>query len=97
MDEAVLMYPADCVRKRDRDTQETGQIERMPGVALENPVQGLTTGVLEYEDRAPFVMDERQGCSRAGRIELSCDLVFMFEPAQGGARAILRCHQQDRR
>ena len=91
------MDPAQCSREWNRDSEEAGQIERLPGATLENPGQGLTTGVPEYEDRAPFVMREGQGCSRSGRIELSCDLVFMFEPAQSRARAILRCHQQDRR
>ena len=87
MDKAMLVHLADCGGKPDRDTQESGQIDRSPVVPLENPLQELIAGILQYEDRAPFVTRERHrgNCSR--RIELSCQLVFMFEPPERGARA----------
>ena len=68
-------------------TQESGQIDQSPVVPLENPLQELTAGILQYEDRAPFVTRERHrgNCSR--RIELSYQLVLMFEPPARGARA----------
>ena len=83
----MLVHLADCGGERDRDTQESGQIGRPPVVPLENPLRELTAGILKYEDRALFVTRERHrgNCSR--RIELSCPLVFMFEPPERGARA----------
>jgi hypothetical protein len=45
-------------------------------------IQGLTARVLNYEDRPPFVMSERQrlGCPR--RIEFGCERVFVLEPSE---------------
>jgi hypothetical protein len=51
-------------------------------VPLKNKIQGLTTRVLEYEDRPPLVTSERQrpGCPRG--IEFGRERVFVLEPSE---------------
>jgi hypothetical protein len=54
-------------------------MEQLPLLPLKNPIQGLTARVLQYEDRLPFVTNERQrlGCPRG--IELGCERVFVLQ------------------
>jgi hypothetical protein len=53
------MDVAECFRQADGDAQEASQIERLPVISLDNPIQRLTARVLEYEDRPPFVTGKR--------------------------------------
>jgi hypothetical protein len=68
-------------------------------VPAQDPIQGLTARVLEYEDRPPFVTSERQrlGCPRG--IEFGCERVFVLEPPETLRRRLFRGerHRQDRR
>jgi hypothetical protein len=66
MYEAVSMDMAECRRQADSDTQDAGQIERSSVALLKNQVQGLASGVLQYENRLRFVTSKRQrlGCPR---------------------------------
>jgi hypothetical protein len=45
---------AECFRQANCDAQEARQIVRLPLVTLKNPIQGLTTRVLKYQDGPPF-------------------------------------------
>ncbi len=93
----VLMYKAmavnlaECCRQADGDAQDASQIERSSLVPLKNPIQGLASRILEYEDRPPFVTSERQrlGCPRG--IEFGCERVLVLEPPESpGATAVRR-------
>jgi hypothetical protein len=55
----MLMDLAECCRQADGNTQDAGQIERLPLASLKNPIQRLTARVFEYEGRPPFVTGER--------------------------------------
>jgi hypothetical protein len=73
MDEATQMNLAKSFRQADSDAQEAGQIERLRLIPLKNPIQRLTAGVFEDENRPPFGTSERQrrGCPRG--IEFGCE------------------------
>jgi hypothetical protein len=82
MYEAVPVDLAKCRRQADGDAQEARQVERLPPVPLENPIQRITAGVLEYEDCPPFVTGERQRPGRPSGIEFRCERVFALKPPE---------------
>jgi hypothetical protein len=47
MYESVPMDPAECCRQADGNTQDSGEIERLPVASLKNPIQRLTAWVFE--------------------------------------------------
>jgi hypothetical protein len=69
MCESAPMDLAKCCRQPDGNTQDSGEIERVPVASLKNPIQRLTTRVSEDEDRSPFVTTERQRLGCPYRIE----------------------------
>jgi hypothetical protein len=75
------MNLAERRRQPNSDAQEANHIERMSLLSLKDQIQGLTTGVREYEDRPPFVTSERQRLGRPDGIEFGCERVFVLEPS----------------
>jgi hypothetical protein len=47
MYEPAPMDPAECCRQADGNTEDPGEIERLPVASLKNPIQRLTARVLE--------------------------------------------------
>jgi len=81
MYKAAPMNLAECRRQANSDAQEANHIERMSLLSLKDQIQGLTTGVPEYEDRPPFVTSERQRLGCPDGIEFGCERVFVLEPS----------------
>ncbi len=77
MYESVPMDPAECCRQTDGNTQDSGEIERLPVASLKNPIQRLTAWIFEYEDRPPFVTCEREGLGCPFWIDFACERVFV--------------------
>ena len=71
MDEALPVDLAKSSRQADGNAQQARQIDRLPLVLLDDPIQGLATWILENEDRAPLVTSQRQRLSRPCRIEFA--------------------------
>ena len=80
VDDALPVGLSKRCRQADGDAQEAGQIDRLSLLALDDPIQGLTAGILEDEDRSPLVTSQRERLSGPSRIELTCERVFVFEP-----------------
>jgi hypothetical protein len=80
--EAVPMDLTECYRQANSDAKDAGEIERLPLIPLNNPIQVLTARVFEDENRPPFVTSERQrlGCPRG--IELHRERVFVLKPLE---------------
>jgi hypothetical protein len=99
MYEAAPMDLAECLRQAGGNAQEASQIERLSLVPLKNPIQWLTTRVIEYENRPPFVTRERQRLGRPPGVEFGRERVFVLEPPESLRRRLFRgkCHCQDRR
>jgi hypothetical protein len=74
------MNSAGCCRQANSDAQEAIQFERLPVVSLKNPIQRVTTRIVQYKDRTSFVTVDRQrpGCG----IEFGCERVFVLEPPE---------------
>jgi hypothetical protein len=88
--------PERC-RQADGNSQEAGQIERLPRVSFQNPIERLTARVFEYEDRPPFVTSEGQRLRCPSGIEFGCQHIFVFQSPETLRR--LFCserHHQDR-
>ena len=49
----------ECYRQANSDAKDAGEIERLPLIPLNNPIQVLTARVFEDENRPPFVTSER--------------------------------------
>ena len=77
MYESMAMDLPECCRQSDSNTQDAGHIERLLVASFKNPIQRLTAGVSEYEDRSPFVTceGERLGCPFS--IHFACERVFV--------------------
>jgi hypothetical protein len=60
MYESVPMDLSECCRQADGNTQDSGEIERLPVASLKNPIQWLTARIFEYEDRPSFVTCEHE-------------------------------------
>src|SRR5882757_8383143 len=99
VDEALLMDLADCFRQSNDDAQQSSQIERLSLAPLQNQIQGLTAWVLQYENRPPFVTNERQRLSGPRGLEFACERVFVLESPQALRRRLFgsKGHCQNRR
>ncbi|MGC1870733.1 MAG: hypothetical protein WA700_07210 [Acidobacteriaceae bacterium] len=80
MDETLRMGLTECCRQANGDVQSAHQVNRSALIPLENQIQTLTTRILKYEDRPPFMAGERERLSCPPRIEVSCERVFVLEP-----------------
>ena len=77
MYESVPMDPAECGRQTDGNTQDSGEIERLPVASFKNPIQRLTAWVFEYEGRPPFVTYQRERLGCPFWIDFACERVFV--------------------
>jgi hypothetical protein len=86
-------------RQPDGNAQEPSQVKRLPRNAVEDSIEELTSRVLEYEHRSPFVTREcqRLGCPR--RVKLGGQQVFVLEPPQALRRRLFcgRSHREERK
>jgi hypothetical protein len=73
MYKSVPMDPAECCRQADGNTQDSGEIERLPVASRKNPIQRLTARVFEQEGRSPFITTEGQRLGCPYRIEFGCE------------------------
>ena len=84
MDEPLPVDLAKYLRQANGNAQQSSQIERLSlisqKVPLQNQVQGLTAGVLQNENRLPFVTSERQRLSGPRGVEFACERVFVLKP-----------------
>ena len=85
-------------RQTDGDAQESRQIDRASPVLVNDPIQWLTTWVLENEDRSALVAGQRKRLDRPGRIEFTRERPFAFEPPETLGRGLFSsdCERQDR-
>ena len=78
-----------AVGQTDGDAQEAGQIDRLSLLALDEPIQGLTPGIVEDQGRSPFVTGERERLKGPPRVELLCEGKFVLEPPKALRRRLL--------
>ena len=92
------MHLAERRRQAHGDEQETGQIERLTHLALDNPIQRFAARIPENEDFSTLTAGQGQRLGRPRRIELARQRVFVFEPAQALWRGRFSGdrHRQDR-
>jgi hypothetical protein len=98
----VLVHPtlpmdvAERCRQTNGDGQEASQIERLPLPPFKDAIQGLTTRVLEYENRPPLVTQERQRSGCPCGIEFGRERVFVLQLPKALSRRLFcggRDHQ----
>ena len=80
VDKALPVGLTQRCRQADGDAQEASQIDRLPLVPFDHPIQRVAAGILENEDRSPLVTGQRERPSRPCRIEFGRQRVFVFEP-----------------
>ena len=64
VDDTLPVGLSERVGQTDGDAQEAGQIDRLPLLALDDPIEGLTTGIVEDEGRSPFVTGRARAAER---------------------------------
>ena len=96
MDEALPVDLPKSRRQSDRNGQQARQILQL--VLLDDPIQGFTSWILEYQERVPLVTSQRHRLSGPCRIEFVCQREFVFEPLETLMRGLLLSnrHHQDR-
>ena len=81
-------------RQRDREAQESRQLQRL----AEQSIEGIAAGILQHQHPAAVVADERQRPRRPGGIELlrESELMLELSKSRGGLLRGDRGQQQKR-
>jgi hypothetical protein len=85
MDKAALVHLSQRIGEPDCDTQECRNVERF----MENPIERLSTRVLENQHQTIFVMGQRKRPRCPSRIKLVSQRILMFEALEARRRAVL--------
>ena len=71
MDEALSVDVTERGCQADGNVQQTGQIERLSLVLLDDPIQELTSRIFQNEERAPQMTSQCQRLSGPRGVELA--------------------------
>jgi hypothetical protein len=82
VDQTALVGTAERRCQANRDSQESGQIERLVPFPLKNAVERLTARVGENKDCPSFVTRERQRPGRPRGFKFGCERVFVLKASQ---------------